>query len=265
MSSAMGICASIGFLYLLAHLIIARNAAKNEILTGLAIVNIIAVLYCTGGGLGSLVAYFVTPTFRGLNRVSFYVAFVSICALVILLDKIWGRLSRKGDRYIYICALCAMGVIGLMDQTSSRFNYGVRHKEIEAEYFNDQQFATRMESLLVKDSMVMQLPLTGFPEYGPRFRMRDYSHLKPYLHSHRLRFSYGAMKGRRESEWHAGVNEKSGQEIYRTAMAMGFKGIYLDRFGFENSSEIEGQISEAAKSRPIMDGRQRYLFWKIGD
>jgi len=51
------------------------------------------------------------------------------------------------------------------------------------------------------NSNVFQYPVAVFPENGPILGMHDYQHLRPYLHSKTLSFSYGGIKGRGDHDW----------------------------------------------------------------
>ena len=43
-------------------------------------------------------------------------------------------------------------------------------------------------------AMIFQLPYASFPEGGSVQRMDDYSHFRGYLHTHGLRWTFGALK-----------------------------------------------------------------------
>ena len=65
---------------------------------------------------------------------------------------------------------------------------------------SEKAFVHRVEDLLGEDAEIFQLPIVPFPENPPVYRMSDYDHLRAYLHSDTLGWSYGGVKGR-ASDW----------------------------------------------------------------
>src|SRR5439155_3297028 len=96
--ATLGLIGSAGFLLLLARLLCRRRAddaaAPKD---GLAVLNVFAVLLAGIGGFGSLFGLLVSPQIRAYNRISIFMAFFSLFAIGVLLDKI----ARKsaGSRY----------------------------------------------------------------------------------------------------------------------------------------------------------------------
>jgi phosphoglycerol transferase len=87
--------------------------------------------------------------------------------------------------------------------------------------------------------------------------MVDYDHVRPYLHDHDLRWSYGAMKGRPED---LGDNVDTPAE----AKAAGYAGIEIDRFGYpDNGAAIEAQVRQASRGRPIVSPNGRLVFYRL--
>ncbi len=63
----------------------------------------------------------------------------------------------------------------------------------------------------------------------------DYSHLRGYLHSEKLKWSYGAMKGREGDAWEKSIASESDEEMVKELQQAGFKGIYVDTYGYKDS------------------------------
>ena len=51
--------------------------------------NATALLYGTVGGFGTIFALFVSPQLRSLNRISVFIAFLSLAAVAACLDRWW--------------------------------------------------------------------------------------------------------------------------------------------------------------------------------
>ena len=62
--------------------------------------------------------------------------------------------------------------------------------------------------------------------------MADYAHLRGYMHSNTLRWSYGAVKGR-NSDWMLSLPTDPNQFI-KSLRTKGFKGIWLNTLGYED-------------------------------
>ena len=75
--------------------------------------------------------------------------------------------------------------------------------------------------------MVFQLPYVAFPESPPAHKMRDYDHLWGYFHSDRLKWSYGAIKGREGDLWQRRAASEPAAEMVETLRGAGFGGVML--------------------------------------
>ena len=65
---------------------------------------------------------------------------------------------------------------------------------------SDREIVEKMEAALPPGAMVFQIPIMDFPE-SPAPGLSPYDHLRPYLFSNRLRYSFGSMKGREDTLW----------------------------------------------------------------
>jgi phosphoglycerol transferase len=112
--------------------------------------------------------------------------------------------------------------------------------------------------------MVFQLPYVPFPENPNVNKMSDYDLYRGYLHSKSLRWSYGAMKGRDSDAWQRSVASRPLGEFVGEISKAGFKGIYIDRFGYEdNGANIESELSHILKSKPIVSENGRLAFYEL--
>src|SRR3954451_4410566 len=146
-----------------------------------------------------------------------------------------------------MCALLL--VFGILDQTTPRMVPS--YAAISSEMASDDAFVKRIEAALPAGAMVFQLPYQPFPEAAPVVEMADYSHLKGYLHSRALRWSYGAIKGRPEAEWQPEISALPAAEMAEQLVLKGFDGLYIDRFGYADrgmklEQEMAAQLGGAA-------------------
>ena len=175
---SLGIIGSLGFLMLIGWTIVRGiHVRHTKLFEGLSALNISAVLLATVGGIGSLFAFYVSPQIRGYNRISVYIAFFSLFAVVLGLDSLAQRAVRsKLGRGLFYGSLGPLLVLGILDQTSPA--YVPLYSQRQADYASDADFIQRIESSAPWGAMIFQLPYMPFPE-GPMIlhRMIVYDHL----------------------------------------------------------------------------------------
>ena len=253
-SALLGLAGGLGFVLLIAAAVFREIRLGSDLLEDLSVLNIAGVLYAAIGGFGSLFAYFVFPDFRSLNRISIFIGFFSLFAVVIVLDKILKRFStsRLSERIGWV-AVAAFAVLGIWDQTGHGFDYPA--DSVKAEYLNDSRFVAAIEASVPERAMIFQLPVMPFPE-----SLRGYEHLKGYLHSNKLRWSYGAM-GEAEA-WQRQVESKPPADFVAAIASAGFKGVSVDRSGYaDEGAALERKLAFLLKIRPIVSDDKRRSFF----
>ncbi|MBA3412824.1 MAG: hypothetical protein H0T09_03965 [Actinobacteria bacterium] len=199
--ATLGLVGSVGFVVLVAIAIASITApgrvVASPLLRHASAATVIAFLVATTGGMAAVVAYFVTPWLHGWNRISTFIAFFSLLAVALGLDRLRGRLG-KGGRLAWPAVLGGVLLVGALDQTTDGFirPYGA----VAGDYRSDREFIRRIERRLPAEASVFQLPHVPFPELEYVGRRLDYDSAKAYVHSDRLRWSYGAMRGR-PADW----------------------------------------------------------------
>jgi len=110
----------------------------------------------------------------------------------------------------------------------------------------DSEFAKEIERSLPPRAMLFMLPLIEFPEGRPVLGVAEYDHLRPYLHTRQLRFSFGGDKGRPRESWQLDVAALPVPRMLRTLEACGFEGILLNRRAYPaGAAEMLAQMREA--------------------
>ncbi len=251
--ATLGLIGTIGFLTLIGWLLLKKPELKRidqdgtgGIVSHLSIFNIAAVLLGTFGGLSALIALIITSKIRAYNRISIFIAFFSLLTVALLLN-LFARQKLKSRRMRIAFNVClTFGLaFGLLDQTSSRF--WVDYPKIKAEFISDRNFVSKVQTALPHGAMVFQLPVVPFPEYPMVGKMFDYDHLRGYLHSQSLRWSYGAMRGRDSETWQKLIAAKPVKEMIETIALAGFQGIYLNRHGYTDRKVETGIENEFGK------------------
>ncbi len=267
--STLGLTASLGFLFLLLWVLL-KDASffkflrdKERILLNyLGAINLIALLLGTVAGFGTLIAYLFTPQIRGYNRISIFIAFFALMAIILVLDSLYKKYMNKTRNKIFFYFLFfSITVFGLYDQV---YTGPTMYKEIAAEYNSEELFVKNIEQEMPKNAMIFQLPYVAFPESTPVHNLLDYNLFRAYLHSTDLRWSYGAVKGRQGDAWQKQVSAKPTKQFIEEIKRMGFKGVYIDRFGFEDSAQaLEREVSSLLKEKPLVSPNQRQSFFKL--
>jgi hypothetical protein len=270
--ASLGAIGTIGFLTLLGWLLPKKPELKGieedgtgGVISHLSIFNIAAVLLGTFGGLSAIVALIITTKIRAYNRISIYIAFFSLFTLALLLDRFACRHLKSGNQRIAfkVCLAIAL-VLGLYDQTSPRFVPD--YAKIKAEFLSDKNFMSKLQAALPSGAMVFQLPFVPFPEQPKVNKMFDYDHARGYLHTHGLRWNYGAMKGRDGEIWQKLVSSKPAKEMIETIALARFQGIYLNRNGYaETRPKIEVEIEDELSQPPLVSEDGKLVFFDLKD
>ena len=114
--------------------------------------------------------------------------------------------------------------------------------------------------------MVFQLPYVPFPEYPQVNKMHDYDHFRGYLHSKKLRWSYGTIKNRAGDRVLQEVASLPNDEFVQALAFAGFSGIYLDRDGYEDAGVAkESELSNVLQTKPLISQNSRLVFFNLTD
>jgi phosphoglycerol transferase len=261
-TASLGIVGALGFAVLVGSFFWRRCPRT---LASLALLNLMAVLLGTIGGLGSAFSFFVWPQYRSYNRISVYISFLSLAAFFIALELLLRRIVRASDRKLRAAtAITALAVlyIGLADEIPAHFlpNRAV----VEKAYTQDGDFVRLIQRGLPAESMVFELPYVPF--LGPvpaNTQMMEYDELKGYLHSSSLRWSAGAVIGRNNDLWIREMSAKPIPDMLDSIVNAGFAGVYIDRFGYPAgiASEIEARLRTATGATAVvsLNGRRSYF------
>jgi phosphoglycerol transferase len=227
--SVLGTVAAVGFVLLLGRLLTARGGPT--LLGGLAVLNVAAVVLGSSGGLGGLFNFLVFPQIRCYNRVCVFIAFWSLLAVGLLVDR-WAAGGRHRRAWLVAGGLL---VFGVWDVTNER--QAPAHAALRAQQHAWAGFVCRMEEAMPPGGMVFQLPATTYPEVGMTHAMPDYAHLACHAYSKTLRWSYGTNRNRRWDCWHRHVAGLPPAEMARALALADFGGVYVDRRGYADRAD----------------------------
>jgi phosphoglycerol transferase len=162
----------------------------------------------------------------------------------------------------YPALLSVAFLLGIVDILGP---FHLRNREgAEPKYTNDRDFIKTIEAQLPAQAMIFQLPYTPFPESKGIHHMEDYDHVRGYYHSNRLRWSYGAMKGRPADLWQQSIASQPVPEMLESLAQAGFSGIYVDRFGYEDQGQkIEAELAQQLGPATVVSRNQRLSFFNL--
>ena len=268
-AASLGFIGSVGFLVLIGCLIIYRKSSSNNstglnesrsltsLLDNLSILNGWGVLVATIGGFGTLFAYLVSPQIRSYNRMSAYIAFYSLFAVALLFDAIFKRYFQTNLKQgIFYGVTLVLIILGVLDQTHKSAE--VDYKGTEIAYQRDHEYFKQIEAMMPENAMIFQLPIYHFPEDVST------SHMRGYLQSDRLRWSFGAMLDRPIYAWQKETESKSVPEMLAELALIDFGGLYLDRTTPKPiSPKLEEQISAILSQKPLISPNGSMVFYSL--
>jgi len=192
------------------------------------------------GGVNLILGILGCTYFRAPNRLSIIILCFSLLFLV-------RQLSRHCSRRLTLPVAFILLAVGLADQLQPVAT-SASIEQMAQQIRSDREFTTGMESGLPPGTMVFQLPVMGYPEYGSINKMYDYEHLIPYLYSKRIRYSYGSDKGRASESWQREVEKMPPAEMAAKLEEYGFGAIYLNTKAFKDGgSKLIDGLRDAGK------------------
>lgn len=216
--------------------------------------------FATVGGGTNLVSFFTGwHVFRATNRVGIFISAIVLFFLVTRLSRLTARWSPA----LRVTLAAGVAALGILDQVPREATARER-QEITAAVESDRQFGREVEAALPSGSMIFQLPVMGFPEVVPPWRLADYEHFRLYLHTHDVRFSYGAAKNRSRSRWQRDLEVVAPRVMARQLEQYGFAALYLNRKGFEDRGEaLLGELRRLGYDDIIQSSRGQQVVVRL--
>lgn len=259
--ATLGIIGTIGFMAM--TLLMLFHERFFSTVKKLSIIGYTAVMIATIGGYSSLFALLITPQIRGYNRISIYIATLALMVFALLFNQLMKRYSLKtlSRVSLSLAILC----IGIYDQVPSYMTFDPSEKLMRT-FQSDRNFIHSIESKLSAEGekKVFQLPYMSYPEHPPINHMNDYAQLVGFLHSGTIRWSYGAVRGRKSDKWIKRLISLPLEEQVAILKSSGFNGIYIDRRGYrDNAKSLEADLSGILISQPIISEDSNKSFFKM--
>jgi phosphoglycerol transferase len=261
-SAAEGFIASAGLIILFFSLIRPRKGPnESDTLFILSSLTFVLIIFCTVGGLSSLFSLLISPMIRAWNRASVFIAFMSLGASMLTMDRI--AQSWRGRTLASFAIAVGTLAFAVWDQTTPPCIRCL--SSTKADFENDARFISSIEKTLPRGSAVYQLPYMAFPEVPPLHRLQSYDQARGYIHSLALKWSYGAMKGSAGDLFFRALAQQPLQRQLDVAARLGFQGLYVDRRGYaDNGADIEQVLVRALGKKPaIISANGEQLFFDL--
>ena len=271
-TTALGLIGAAGLLFLFLWLPVAAvrgptiKLASRALFTQLSSLAIWGVLLATSGGFATVISLLVPNQIRAYNRISVFIAFAALFAVALLLDALF---RRFGETSLLVWVIAVMVVLfGVLDQTTPNlvtpFAQSQSRAQVVAAYTSDTQFVGQMQSALRPGTAVFQLPYVPFPEAGMTQALPDYEHLRGYLHSTNLRWSYGAMKGSPDASWAEQTAALPPDQMVAALKQRGFGAVWFDERGYGSSAQATYDALAKALGNPVaIDADNLRAVWAI--
>jgi phosphoglycerol transferase len=261
---SLGTVGATGFLALVAWLLFLRGSSVSlgrrfdETLDRLSSLLGAGLVVTVVGGLGGLIGY-VLPGIRANARIVVYVAFMSLAVVAMALEWLRLRAARTfSRRWGFWLLLVAVVGFGLADQVPSAILPD--YDATRSRWTSDAEMVSGIERQLPEGAMVFQLPYMRFPESPPPYpgTMNDYDLFRGYLHSDRLRWSYGSMKGRPNDLWVRRVSSEPVPEMLRQIREKGFTALWIDLDGYpDRGTALLTEVRASVGVEPSLSADRR--------
>jgi len=184
------------------------------------------LLYSTVGGINLI---FGTIGFQALRSTNIYSILIFLIILIFTL-----RYFSKRKLLSTFLILFLVWASVWYEQLSWRFDVpasvNLTPNKILLE--SDQKFINDLESVASGTRRVFTLPVMKFPENGPINNMPDYTHMRLFLNSKDLHFSFGSNYGRFDYDWQYDVQKLEPMEMLNKLIDYKFEFIVINKNGY---------------------------------
>lgn len=265
-AARLGPFAALGFLFLLAvllGLVRSNESHKTDILKPIAELMLFSFLVSTVGGFGAIINQVIGPDIRCYNRFSVFIAFFSIAGFGLWLQGWLKSTSSYRMQVTIFSGIVLLITFSLYDQLLDSRNLNYLRQADEQFAYSERRFVQQLEVKLSPDTSIFQLPITGFPG-GAKERMYLYDHLRPYLWSSHLHWSWPSLSHRHRN-WQAQLETLDGAKLAEMLVLSKFRAVWIDRFGYSDNgaSMIESLIAAGAKD-VLPAAHSRYVVMDLG-
>jgi phosphoglycerol transferase len=261
--ATLGLIGALGFAILI--FIVFFYSHFPKILSRLSQLNLFSLLLSTVGGFGVVFAYVITPQIRAYNRISMFIAAMSFITIAIIINRYINKTENK-KRVIFSLASFFILIFGVFDVVGSNMNFEPVHR-FKIEYLSDKNFIQRIESKFDTSEqkiLIAQYPYLNFPETPGIHKMGNYEQFQGYIHSDKLYWSFGAIRGREADSWWKNLTKKPIEEQIQILQEAGFSGVMINRNGYkDNGKNLESKVTNLLEKQPITSENKVLSFFEL--
>jgi phosphoglycerol transferase len=223
------------------------------------ILNAFMLLLGSVGGIASLIIIFTKYT-RCYNRLSIYIAFYSIFIITYYMDCLLLKFKLRNVSKFFIIVI--FGILCALDQTGHQ---KLSNSNLQ-KYYSDRELIKRIEEITPAGSMVFQLPFVP-SNTSSYLNISGYGQFVPFIHSRSLKWSYRAQFNSPVEKWQRLTANQSVEEMLKHLAGVGFKGLYVDKFGYQNEeyNKIRNDIINITGVYPIVSINERLEYFYLGE
>jgi phosphoglycerol transferase len=256
----LGVVGTAGFLALLGVLLVPAAASRLTLpqsVVGASRLAAATLLLATAGGFGSVFSLLISPQIRVYSRIFPFVDFFALLMVAVLLDTAFKRRPAR------IAAAAVVIAVGLLDQQGAAARLNIEYERTARELPPLKAFVRQLESRLPDRAAVLQLPFRTYLQYATIARHEPFDHLKLYLVSKRIRWSYPALSNE-QMAWQARAIRLQAGQLPAQMVRAGFSAILIDRYGYDdNGAGVIGAMQALlGDAQPIADS-ERYVAYDI--
>ncbi|KRF24169.1 hypothetical protein ASG95_06105 [Phycicoccus sp. Soil803] len=229
---ALGVVSVCGLVVLVLVLLrsVTGGRRPDQVVGALAAFALVSLAFYTRGGLGSVVALFVTPQIRTWARLGTVIALLALLAV-----GLW--MTRVARRRTAAWALAAgVLLVGCLDQTNP--GAAPDYARLSATSAQLKGYSAHLAAATSAPCAVFQLPVTPYPEEPGFGQMGDYDHVLPGVAApSTLTWSYGAIRGTASADWQLALPVDRMAALVPDLRAAGFCAVEVDHRGYVGAAD----------------------------
>ncbi|MFP5391352.1 MAG: hypothetical protein ACLGI6_07375 [Gammaproteobacteria bacterium] len=234
-TARLGLFGAFGMLLMLVLRLRRAGADAPRALETVSALGLATFLVITVGGFGAIINVLSVPDIRGYNRFSVFLSFFALVAAALWLQARLAGTSRT-VQWLGKGAILLFALLSLRDQLLDARGY-LHHQQANIERATrERQAVARLEQLLPHETLVLQLPFTGYPPISTIEHMESYDHARYSLWSQHLRWSWPSFS-QRHRQWQDKLAALEGQALLDAATLSGFGAIWIDRNAYKDRGE----------------------------
>ena len=261
-TARLGMYGSTGFLLLLA-IALSLVRVDGNCLPAITTLAVFTLLVITVGGFGAVFNLLIVPDIRCYNRFSVFLSFFSIAGLSLWLKAKSIEIDQGWRKKTVIALLTSFILLSLYDQLlDSKGLLSLQQSDIAAAA-GERGFVARLEKAYPYEANVFQLPVTGFPLMSIHERMESYDHLRPFIWSTHLHWSWPSFSQRHRA-WQDRIAGLEGGPLVKALVLSGFDLVWLDRFAYKDDGRaLEHELITAGAQEVLVGESERYAVFAL--